>query len=87
MVQHAMSAERTPILSGTIPCFEMFMTTWEQLGSKNPDMEPYIEVGLDRAVKYYEKMDQTRAYVVSMGMTCYCFFCGCCAPSHDLKTN
>jgi len=62
-----MSAERTPVLSGAIPCFEMFMTAWEQLGAKNPNLEPYINKGLGRAVKYYGKMDQTRAYVVSMG--------------------
>jgi hypothetical protein len=67
MVQQAMSGERTPVLSGAIPCFELFMTAWEQLGAKNPDMEPFIAVGLARAVKYYEKMDKTRAYVVSMG--------------------
>jgi len=31
-----MSAEQTPILSGAIPSFEMFMTAWEQLGEKHP---------------------------------------------------
>ncbi|KIK07883.1 hypothetical protein K443DRAFT_35466, partial [Laccaria amethystina LaAM-08-1] len=31
-----MSRERTPVLSGAIPTFEMFMTAWEQLGRDHP---------------------------------------------------
>ena len=62
-----MSAERMPVLSGAIPAFEMFMTTWEQLGEKNPHLSRWTSVGVSWAVKYYERMDQTRAYVVSMG--------------------
>lgn len=61
-----MSTERTPILSGAVPCLEMLMTAWEQLGEKNPDLAPFTSVALDWAVKYYKKMDQTSAYVVTM---------------------
>jgi hypothetical protein len=45
----------------------MLMTAWEQLGMKNPNMEPFTTVGLEWAIKYYKKMDQTCAYVVAMG--------------------
>jgi len=31
-----MLAEWTPILSGAIPSFEMFMMAWEQLSEKHP---------------------------------------------------
>ena len=62
-----MSAEKMPILSGTIPAFEMFMTAWEQLGEKNPRLERWTNTGLEWAVKYYTRMDKTRTYAVSMG--------------------
>ena len=61
-----MSAERTPSLSGAIPCFELFMTTWEHLRDNEPRLAPYITAGIDCATKYYRKMDETHAYVVSM---------------------
>jgi urease accessory protein UreE len=61
-----MSAEQTPILSGAIPAFEMFMTAWEELGNKHPPLQRWTKIGIHWATKYYKKMDQTRAYVVSM---------------------
>jgi hypothetical protein len=67
MVQQSMSVEKTPILSGAIPCFEMFMTAWEDLGNDYPHIKKWTSVGLDWAVKYYKKMDDTHAYVVAMG--------------------
>jgi hypothetical protein len=64
--QQTMSKEAMPIFSGSIPAFEMFMTSWEQLGDKIPRLKPYIEKGLVFALKYYERMDYTDAYIVSM---------------------
>ena len=61
-----MSAERTPILSGAIPAFEMFMTAWEELGIKNPSLRRWTDIGIEWATKYYKKMDQTDAYTVAM---------------------
>jgi len=63
-----MSAKRMPVLLGTIPAFEMFMMAWEQLGEKNPHLSCWTSVGVSWVVKYYEWMDQTCAYVVSMGV-------------------
>ena len=65
-----MSREETPVLSGSLPAFEMFMTSWEMLGKKYPRLEPFIAIGLKWAYKYYFRMDQTRAYVVAMGESC-----------------
>ena len=62
-----MSREQTPVLAGTLPAFEMFMSTWELLGEKHPRLEPFINIGLSWARKYYCRMDQTRAYIVAMG--------------------
>ena len=69
-----MCAERTPILSNAIPAFEMFMSAWEQLGTRVPRLEQYTGIGLDWALKYYKKMDSTRAYVVAMSKWIWFFF-------------
>ncbi|EDR06951.1 uncharacterized protein LACBIDRAFT_299364 [Laccaria bicolor S238N-H82] len=37
-VQKIMSKECTPVLSGTIPAFKMFMMAWEQLGREHPHL-------------------------------------------------
>jgi hypothetical protein len=68
MVQQSMSAESTPILSGAIPAFETFMTKWEQLAKQHAKLEPIIEPGLNWAYKYYNRMDDTKAYVIAMCM-------------------
>lgn len=63
-----MSKEKTPVLAGTIPSFERFMTSWEKLAKKpeNQHLAPAINVGLKFAYKYYNKMDDTSAYIVAM---------------------
>lgn len=66
-----MSGERTPILSNVIPAFEMLMSAWEKLGEKRENLKRFTNVGVEWAVKYYNRMDLTKAYVVAMGMT-YC---------------
>ena len=62
-----MLSEKMPILSGTIPSFEMFMTAWEQLGGRNPHLKNWTKIGLEWAVKYYMKMDKMHAYTIAMG--------------------
>ena len=61
-----MSQESMPILSGAIPSFEMFMTSWEALKDSHSNLRPVIEAGLEVAYKYYDRMDLTKAYVVAM---------------------
>ncbi|KAF8266727.1 hypothetical protein EI94DRAFT_1584030, partial [Lactarius quietus] len=51
-VQQFMSSESTPVLSGAIPSFEMFMTSWENLAERNSHLQPLIQPGLDVAYKY-----------------------------------
>lgn len=62
-----MSYDRTPVLAGSIPSFEIFMTTWEFLAEKHPHLAPYVEEGLSYAREYYNKMDCTKAYIIAMG--------------------
>jgi hypothetical protein len=61
-----MSADRTPILSGAIPAFELFMSRWEQLGKDHSHLKPMIKPGLDWAYGYYARMDRTRGYIIAM---------------------
>ena len=61
-----MSAESTPILAGAIPCFEMFMSAWEQLATLHPQLAPWIDTGMEYAISYYGRMDCTRSYIIAM---------------------
>ena len=48
-IQHVMSQESMLILSGAIPSFEMFMTSWEALKDSHSNLRPVIEAGLEVA--------------------------------------
>lgn len=61
-----MSFESTPVLSRAISSFEKFMTEWENLGKQHELLRPWTEIGLRWAEKYYVRMDDTDAYVVTM---------------------
>jgi len=61
-----MSGETILILSGAIPAFEMFMSSWEQLAENHPRLLPWIDIGLGKATEYYAWMDRTSAYVMLM---------------------
>jgi hypothetical protein len=66
-VQHSMSAESMPVLSSAVAIFEIFMSEWEDLAKDYPKLLPWIRVGLVWAKKYYKLMDDTDAYMVTMG--------------------
>jgi hypothetical protein len=61
-----MSGESAPILCGAIPSFELFMSRWEKIKGDHPRLEPLVQPGLDWTYKYYERMDRTRAYIITM---------------------
>ena len=61
-----MSRESTPVLSGAIPSFEMFMTAWERFSERHPHLKPLVKPGLDLAYKYYGRMDRTSSYIIAM---------------------
>lgn len=61
-----MSSESTPVLSHAISSFETFMTEWEKLGKEHEKLRPWTEIGLRWAKKYYIRMDDTDAYIVTM---------------------
>ncbi len=55
-----------PVLSHAIINFEKFMTEWEILGEKHKILKPWTDIGLRWARKYYIRMDDTEAYVLTM---------------------
>lgn len=65
-VQHIMSNERVPVLSGAIPSFETFMSQWEKLITDHPHLEDLVKPGLDLCYEYYGRMDRTIAYIIAM---------------------
>ncbi|KIK21594.1 hypothetical protein PISMIDRAFT_12219 [Pisolithus microcarpus 441] len=65
-VQQWMSVEARPTLSRAVPSFELFMTAWEKMQQENRCLAPFIEVGLIKARRYYNRMDNMKAYIISM---------------------
>jgi len=61
-----MLGKKTPLLCGSIPAFELFMSKWEKLADDNPHLEELIRPGLKWAEKYYSCMDCTSAYIITM---------------------
>jgi hypothetical protein len=65
-----MSAEDTPILSGAIPAFELFMSSWKSMVADSDlvaeNAAQFIQPGLAIANKYYTKFDDTDAYIIAM---------------------
>jgi hypothetical protein len=66
-VQHAMLAESMPVLSSAIAIFKIFMSEWEDLAKEFEKLVPWIKVGLRWAKKYYNLMDDTDTYIITMG--------------------
>jgi hypothetical protein len=61
-----LSNEKTPVLAGVLPMFEIFLIKWETLARNKTRLAPLIDEGLKWAYKYYQRMDLTDAYVVAM---------------------
>ncbi len=61
-----MSKEKTPVLSGVVPAFEVMMTALERLADQNPRLKKYTDVALLYIVKYYSRVDRSPAYTIAM---------------------
>jgi hypothetical protein len=64
--QQSMLSKATPDLLHVIICLEMLMTEWENLREQHEVLKLWMDIGLHWATKYYIKMDDTNAYVVTM---------------------
>lgn len=42
------------------------MTSLEELGGQSEELKPITDVGVKWATKYYQRMDNSRAYAIAM---------------------
>jgi len=42
------------------------MMDWEKVGKQHPLLKPWTDVGIQWATKYYKRMDDTKAYIITM---------------------
>jgi hypothetical protein len=61
-----LSGDKTPVLAGVIPAFEIFLSKWEKLAVAKPRLKPWIDEGLKWTTKYYRRLDSSDAYVIAM---------------------
>jgi hypothetical protein len=65
-----MSAENTPILAGSIPAFELFISSWKSMLAdtdlQNENIAKFIQPGLDITTNYYNKMGDTDTYIIAI---------------------
>ena len=55
-----------PVLSHAIIKFERFMMELEGLGEQYPILKPWMDIGVHWAIKYYIRMNDTKAYVIAI---------------------
>ncbi|KAF8870089.1 hypothetical protein BD779DRAFT_1456019 [Infundibulicybe gibba] len=67
-VQQAMSGEKYPTLSGTIPAFELYMSELEVVVERDNRLQVvrWATISLTWAKKYYRRMDLTSGYIMAM---------------------
>ena len=65
-IQRHISSEPLPRLGSTVQCFELLRSAWNILGTRNPRVKPWTDIGLQWADTYYKRMDNTRTYAITM---------------------
>jgi hypothetical protein len=70
-VQTIISNDKTPVLAGVIPAFEIFLSKWNRLIVAKPRLKPWIDVGLSWFTKYYWHLDFSDAYIIAMCKFCF----------------
>lgn len=83
----AFANERTPTLHFAIPLFEKLLTLWEELSNKKKSPRPnriekLVNIGLEWAVKYYKKLDNSQAYTITMCTYLIFFMVTCIAIAY-----
>src|SRR6266481_4442003 len=71
--QQRLSSLSTPVLADMLPAIERLMTAWEALADSHLHLARFINAGLQKLHEGYNKMDQTRVYVMALSEYCPCF--------------
>lgn len=74
----SLSSERLPTLCKYLTTFERFYISWKKAGNdpNNPQFRPFVQEGLKWVEKYYNRMGDTKAYIIAM----------CTRPFDNLKS-
>src|SRR6266481_6365578 len=65
--QQCLSSSSTPVLADTLPAIKHLMTAWEALTDSHLHLARFITASLQKLHEGYNKIAQTRAYVMALG--------------------
>jgi hypothetical protein len=76
------------MLSHALPYFEIFMSHLTELGKKSEGgiLKPWTDIAEQCATKYYKKMDDTDAYVITLCMALYLHYT-CLLLTYSLQSS
>ncbi|KAF9223009.1 hypothetical protein BS17DRAFT_767389 [Gyrodon lividus] len=68
MAHHMITSKHTPLLSGALPAYEMFLEWWKHTLSSttNPQFSPILSEGVAYAEQYHQLMHGNSTYVIAM---------------------
>ncbi|KAG6374918.1 hypothetical protein JVT61DRAFT_3661 [Boletus reticuloceps] len=55
-----------PRLGKYVPAIEFFMRAWGRFGDDKHHLQPFIKPGLNKVKTYYNKMENSPAYLIAM---------------------
>ncbi|CDO72222.1 hypothetical protein BN946_scf184970.g74 [Trametes cinnabarina] len=64
--QEVLSSSRTPTLSMALPSYELLITVWSAMKTTIPEMQQFIDAGIQRLEKYIRLARKTRIYALAM---------------------
>ncbi|KAH9917776.1 ribonuclease H-like domain-containing protein, partial [Fomitopsis serialis] len=64
--QELLSAEKTPTLSMALPVFTELMDVWTEQTKTIPELQHYIDIGIDRVQKYVNIARSSQVYALAM---------------------
>ena len=72
--QEALSYERTPTLSYSLPFFHAVVEEWKHLKGVYPLLSPYIEIGIRKVEEYINKSKHSQTYLLAVCQSPFLFY-------------
>ena len=64
--QEALSSERTPTFSYSLPFYHSLVSQWEVMKQDYPLLSPYIQIGINKVGEYVDKSKLSRMYLLAV---------------------
>ena len=64
--QEALSSERTPTHSYSLPFYLSLICQWEDMKQNYPLLSPYIQIGISKVGEYVNKSKLSRTYLLAI---------------------